>query len=424
MPPALTNDQLEGARFLAARRCAYLADVPGLGKTAQYIRALDYVAARSAIIVCPPVLRSKLQDEFNLWSLWGHRVHVIETGTDAVPPDGIVAISYALLLNPSIMRQLVARQRGPLILDEAHATKEPESKRTFAALGQLAPAMGTCWFVSGTPAPNHAGELYPFARLSGVWRESYDAYVARFCKTRPDKFAASGRKVVGTSDPEALRRLLWPVLLRRTEVTGRPALSVDTMPVECTDAYADMAAEYVDDLRAAVAADDMSLADIEHMSTVRRLTGLAKIDSTIAIARDAIASGHTRLLVFGTHIDVLRAITNGLVDLGAELINGQTSAAEMERITRQFQTDDSATRIIVGNMQTLGEAVTLTAANRVLIAEPSWTPKDNTQVIARAWRRGQKKPVHVSFLSVAGSIDDAITRTVMRKAADTTQILD
>lgn len=422
--PRLTTDQIAGARFLAERRCAYLADVPGLGKTAQYIRAIDYVGARSAIIVCPPVLRSKLQDEFNLWSLWGHRVHVIETGKDAVPESGIVAVSYALLLNRDILRQLVARERGPLILDEAHATKEPGSKRTKACLGDLAHAMGTVWFVSGTPAPNNAGELYGFAKLAGVWRGSWMQYVGTFCKTRPDRYADCGFKIVGNRDPEKLRQLLWPVMLRRTEVTGRPALSVDTALVDGTDAYAQLGDDYAQDLARAAETGDFSFVDLEHMSTVRRLTGLAKIDGTVALAKDAIESGHKRLLVFGTHIDVLQQITDRLKDHGAELINGSTSAADAERITRQFQQDDAATRIIVGNMQTLGEAVTLTAANRVLIAEPSWTPKDNTQVIARAWRRGQTQPVHVSFVAIAGSIDDAITRTVARKARDVTDILD
>jgi SNF2 family DNA or RNA helicase len=81
-------------------------------------------------------------------------------------------------------------------------------------------------------------------------------------------------------------------------------------------------------------------------------------------------------------------------------------------------------RVLVCQTQAAGEGLDkLKRANRVYLAEPSWTPKDNDQAIARAARRGQTKPVHASYVSLADSLDDRITGTLMRKRRDIAQIL-
>lgn len=420
----LTADQRHGARFLRDRLAAYLADVPGLGKTAQYIRAFDLAGATSGVVVCPPILRPKLQDEWDKWSFIGHKVHVVETGKSIIPDDGIAAVSYNLATQPDILAQLVRRKPGPVIFDEAHALKNFNSKRTRTCLGELIRNATHAWFVSGTPAPNHAAELFPFLAVAGLWKGSeYEAFVERFCTTRPSDRDPCGYSITGSKNQAELRALFAPVILRRTEVEGRPPLSIDTIAVEATDAYAELAPEHALEISTAMASGDWSFEDYEHISTVRRLIGLAKIPATAALARQEIESGHKRLLIFGTHIATLEQLTAELADLGAALINGKTSDRVADKVTRDFQ-DASITspRVIVGNMQTMGEAITLTECSRILIAEPSWTPKDNEQVIARAWRRGQKRPVHASFLSVAGSIDDAITRTVARKTKQIMQL--
>ena len=47
------------------------------------------------------------------------------------------------------------------VLDEASAVKNPGANRTKAILGKMLPKLGYVLPLSGTPAPNHAGELYP-----------------------------------------------------------------------------------------------------------------------------------------------------------------------------------------------------------------------------------------------------------------------
>ena len=50
-----------------------------------------------------------------------------------------------------------------------------------------------------------------------------------------------------------------------------------------------------------------------------------------------------------------------------------------------------------------GEGLTLTRSKRVIIIEPSWTPKDNDQPIARCWRKGQMHEMQSDVFD-AGSV--------------------
>jgi SNF2 family DNA or RNA helicase len=52
------------------------------------------------------------------------------------------------------------------------------------------------------------------------------------------------------------------------------------------------------------------------------------------------------------------------------------------------------------------------------IFEQDWVPKTITQAIGRANRPGQVEPLMVWVLTLAGSIDDALARTLVRKQAD------
>jgi SWI/SNF-related matrix-associated actin-dependent regulator 1 of chromatin subfamily A len=60
----------------------------------------------------------------------------------------------------------------------------------------------------------------------------------------------------------------------------------------------------------------------------------------------------------------------------------------------------------------------------VVFAEASWVPADNLQAAKRVHRIGQTRPVLVRFISLAGSLDEAITDVLRRKARLLAQIMN
>lgn len=427
MQPPLTPDQRHGAAFLYSRPVAMLADVPGLGKTAQCVRACDLLHIKSAYVFVPNVsLAINWQREFDKWSLIGHRVTVLRSGKDEIPADGVVICTYALAVRPNVAARLRHRHSKKnvdvIICDEAHALKEVDSERTKLILlkKHLAGRTDRVWLATGTPAPNDAGELYVFAKISGAWEGSKGDFENQFCILDDNGF---GVRVVGSKNHEQLRALLAPYYLRRDKIEGRPPLTVDEMPIAAArglDPYAALSPELQRSILSAIAADDWSLRDVPAIASARRAVGLAKADGVAEQIVTELDGGRHKILCFAYHTPVIDRLKQ-LIGPRAVIVDGRNSNKRRELVDA-FQ-NDGKPGVLIGQTTALGEGEQITAADRVILAEPSWTPKDNDQPIARAWRRGQTKPVRASFATLAGSLDDKITAQLVRKQRDIEKLI-
>ena len=72
-------------------------------------------------------------------------------------------------------------------------------------------------------------------------------------------------------------------------------------------------------------------------------------------------------------------------------------------------------RLIVGNMQAMGEGLTLTRASNVAFVEYGWSPKDQDQAEDRCHRIGQQDNVTVHNLVGIDTIDEEILAIIGRK---------
>jgi SNF2 family DNA or RNA helicase len=160
-----------------------------------------------------------------------------------------------------------------------------------------------------------------------------------------------------------------------------------------------------------------------HLATLRRLLGEAKAASAAEWAREKLSTGVDKILLFAWHTNVIETLAGLLLDFNPVIITGATSTAERETAVRKFQ-DDPETRVFVGQIKAAGTAITLTAASHIGIVEPSWVPGENDQVIARAWRMGQSRPVIASFLYIPGSLDQRIMRAFRRKASELLELYE
>ncbi len=63
-----------------------------------------------------------------------------------------------------------------------------------------------------------------------------------------------------------------------------------------------------------------------------------------------------------------------------------------------------------------GLGLTLTAADRVVIVDPSWNPAVDNQAVDRAYRIGQTRDVVVYRLITCGTVEEKIYRKQVREA--------
>jgi SNF2 family DNA or RNA helicase len=264
---------------------------------------------------------------------------------------------------------------------------------------------------------------------------------------KPTQF---GPKVVGNRNAAELRRRLQPHALRRRAeavLHDLPAIRFATAVVDPGDVLKDLeateAAPELSLLRSVVHAaaaktELQGRADADRdaliervlknesiaLARLRRLTGIAKAAATARLLRDELASGALeKVVVFAHHREVLRTLASGLARYGVVMVDGDISPARRQIAIDRFQSDPAA-RVFLGQITAASTAITLTSASHVVFAEASWVPADNLQAAKRCHRIGQTRPVLVRFISLAGSLDEAITEVLRRKTRLLAEIMD
>ncbi len=133
--------QHAGVEYHLSRNHALFGDAPGLGKTAECVLLGNAIQARRTLVICPASLRLNWEREVRAWStIEGLNTYPILSGRDGVSHRAhYVITSYSMLLNQGIYDAIMDLRWDHLILDEAHALKDPKGNKRVLA------------FVVGTP---------------------------------------------------------------------------------------------------------------------------------------------------------------------------------------------------------------------------------------------------------------------------------
>lgn len=443
-------EQEVGAQWLAGRVSGLLADVPGLGKTGQALLAAQRVGAQRVLVLCPAVARLNWEREA---VKWGNELPVVRvtgpehhTAPHADAPQLVIASYDGVATSRRLRTSLNRGTWDAMVLDEAHRLKEQTARRTRAVYGArtdgkrcLAGKALQTWLLSGSPMPNHAGELW--THFSAVWpdliRERFsgqvldqEAFVRRYCMVRMNDYG--GFKVLGYHDREGLISLLNRVMLRRDRIEGLPDLviredpaliEVDDEQLKALEAHEEFV-ELEAVLNSAVARQQ-DLEGIEdafiHLATLRRLTGLLKVKGSAELIAEELGSGD-KVVVFALHREVITGLAEALKVFRPAVIHGGVPDGRRNEEIDRFQ-EDPACRVFIGQVESCKEAITLTAGNRVWVVEAPWGPETLGQALARCHRRGQKKTVFARFTAIAGSIDETVSAVLALKARNIQAIM-
>lgn len=411
--------QKEGAVWLSGQKHALLADEMGLGKSAQAVIAADICGAENILVVCPAVAKENWRREFENWSL-------LETKAE------IVSFDYATDNLQSLYRRY--EWLDLLIIDECHFTKSLGAQRSKAVFGRngLAHFAKRTWALSGTPAPNHVGELWILLFSYGVTRLSYDAFVTEYCETH---LGVYGNQITGTKKekiPE-IREALSKIMLRRTKVQVMPEMppiflsslvvSPGSVAIEPEDAEK---LEEQEKLVFQALNQDEKLLMLEGLagsvSTLLRYTGLKKVRPATALVSGELDAGlYDKIVIFCSHRRVAFQLKQELDKYNPVMVIGGSGMEERMNAVDAFQKDPKV-KVFIGNILAAGTNLTLTASHQVLMVEESWVPGDNMQAVMRCHRIGQNKPVSVRFLTLGDGISERVTQVVLRKTKELAEL--
>lgn len=432
--PPLFPYQLVGANFLAARRYAGLFDGMRMGKTRQFLKAARIIGAETIAVV------AKASGVY-VWEKeareWGFDPIILKAGDKPVWKKFNI-FSYNGLIS-ELHDQLIEICYDLLGGDEADAFKSLDAARTQKFYGfredkynknkiVYEEDVGLCvyadrvWVMTGTPVLNNPSELYPMFRAlfkdalmkdNGVIM-SFNEFCGRFCKFGQNN--GFGAKIVGGKNLNKLRDLLRGRTLRRTkeevwEDWKQPI--IDLLPVPGN--VDGIPSEEIALVRTALQSADIVLAlqsIAPHCATLRRLTGLAKVNGVIDWIDDNVES-HGKIIVFAHHKEVIAALKSKLTHKYVEIIGGMTSEQKYNAYNA-FQTDDTI-KIFIGQNQAARDSIPLWKASTTISIEPDWVPGNNDQMLDRMTHFSKKEPCVGYYATLRGSIDEDIQKANIRK---------
>lgn len=429
--------QKTGSKWLASKKYALLGDEMGLGKSAQAITAAAEVGAERILVVCPASARVNWEREFEKFYPFPFTSQIFSSGKQV--PDPLCVLTVC---SPSLLHMVKGIHFDLAIIDEAHFFKNLETKRTKMLLGRegIIHRCKRVWLLTGTPAPNHAGELYPFLYVFGQTKLSYWSFVNKFCRVVDD---AIGKRIVGTKTDRSLnelKRILKPFLLRRLKrdvlpdlppiLFGTVAVEKDLMAFKTTEEEEQKAQTQEDYIRQAIATGEFAHDPALFANStpeLRKIIGIQKVKGILDVLIPELQRvEYQKIVLFVVHREVIRRLREGFTHagIGVAEVTGRTPA-----LTRQDEVDrfnfDPECRVFLGNIQAAGTAINLTSADQVGMAEQSYVPGDNAQAIMRVHRIGQtSKKVLVRSFFIADSIDQKVEDIITTKTKELVKLLD
>jgi superfamily II DNA or RNA helicase len=431
--------QTTGVAFALREKKVALWDDTGTGKTGTAIAVAEVIGAKAILVICPVIALEHWKAQFAKHGQTERSVALIRDPNASLYDANVVVVPFSLISKyPRLPKRLRQYRYDLVVIDEAHALMSMESNRTHSiyAIGSESGGIQDCApyvvLLSATLSPNgRPNELYPHLRalrpeLLGP-ACGYDTFVSRYCVT---KFGRGGHEtVVGPNKLTApeLKRIMsrFARRVKKKDVQkDLPPVIVDALPVNVLDLilpekllsdWRVSEALLARDIGDATGEDALAIArSSPHSATNRRLTGVIKTQAMAALLEPELLTGR-KVIAFSVHHDVIDALAARFKN-ECVTFDGRTSPAKRQAAIKAFREDKKL--LFNGQISAAGEVIDLTPCSLMYIFEQDWVPKTMTQAIGRANRPGQVAPMMVWVLTLAGSIDDALTRTLIRKQLD------
>ncbi|VAW70392.1 DNA/RNA helicases, SNF2 family [hydrothermal vent metagenome] len=428
-----------------------LADDMGLGKTLQILAFIwhckqQQLLDRPVLILAPTSLLGNWKAEaekftpgLKLLLLQGAKRHPLFS---QIPQSDLVITSYPLLVRDQEL--LLMHNWQLLILDEAQAIKNPQS-RTSKAAREFNADSNFC--LSGTPLENHLGELWSLFdfTLPGLLgnQQQFNDWFREPIEAHGD-----------TLQYELLIERVRAFMLRRLKRDVLPQLPGKTHQL-CLIEMAETQQQMYDSIHTQMKQNlqrhirDRGLQGsrmhiLEALTRLRQvccdprlLNGLlneplnenndsgeqssAKLSQLMRMLEEMLQQGR-RVLIFSQFTSMLKLIEQALDNRAIKyaLLTGQTKHRDRE--VKRFQQGEVPLFLI--SLKAGGSGLNLTRADTVIHYDPWWNPAAENQATDRAHRIGQHQSVMVYKLITENTIEQKILELQQRKQALADVLLD
>ena len=400
----------------------------GLGKTVETVRYLAANKPKTALIVCPKIIRTQWKDQLGRW---GNLKAEIYDGQQNVAP-GVWIINYDKLRNEKTLMKFKEFQWEFLILDEAHKIKSRGAQQTQAV--KNIPAAHRV-ALTGTPILRYVDDLWSILNFLDPQYacNSYHTFVDYFCEQQQTPW---GPKIVGmTKNPNkiALLNALLDFISVRNAVKVGAGKTRETVRLPMSkkqrELYRKEKQLLLDELPENCTIANGAVLTIRLMQTTS-WPGLfepgehgPKFEWILEMCKN---NPTEKIVVFSVFERTATALKLFLEDNGihASTITGKQKAETNEKSRSTFI--EGGSQVLIGTIGAMGQGYDglQEVSHTLIFVDRDWSPEILKQAEDRLNRMGQKKMVNIYYLECQGSFDQHVGRINFNKADDIRRALN
>lgn len=445
--------QIDAVEFGLNNKGWILGDEPGLGKTLSVIDLALQLKAQGKIshclIVCGinsiklnwaeeiekhsgatyKVLGRRKRKKKDAWYMGSmqDKIDDIMTPTD----------DFFFITNIETFRDetfLEALYQTPMLInlwaiDEAHKCKGINSKQGAGILTCKYPVYKIA--MTGTPLHNKPTDAY----VSLAWTENERSKPGTFLKYYTVK--NSDGEVVGYRNLNMLKYSVQHCMLRRLkkDIFNLPEKIISHEYVEMSKDQEELYKTVVNNVKKNPIVDKvkLSLSPMANWIRLRQATSNPKILSTKSISCakldrmeelvEEITDNGGKVVVVSNWTMVTDEIKERLKKYNYVEYTGKLSEEDRAINKKAFQNDPSV-KVFIGTISTMGAALTLTAAQTMIIVDNVWNASDLKQLTDRLHRIGTTGVVNIIILVTRNTVDELVEDIIDLKGMVSDYVVD
>lgn len=414
--------------------------IAGAGYKMGHLHRVLIVAPTSVVPVWPREFNDYAAFPYTCRSLLGDKQHRLKALDDLTRFPGphlkVAVINYESTWRDGIFEALQKYEADLIIADESQRIKTHDAAQSKAMhiLGDAAPYK---LILSGTPVQNEAVDLYSQYRFLDptVFGTNFYTFRNRYCEMG----GFNRRQIVAYRDLDVLIRKEYSVAYR---ITKAEALDLPEQTFE--DRVVSLAPKDMNTYNQLRRNSFTELANGQTItattvltkllrlqqftggflpsddSSVPQLVSRAKLDALEDILRDYVVEARKKLVIFARFIPEVHEIERlaGKILKPARMqyvsIYGEIPKEKRGPIVDQFQADP-ATTVFIGQIDTAGTGITLTAADTVVYYSVNFNFATYSQSLSRIHRISQRNKCLYIHLLAEKTIDSLILKALRKK---------
>jgi len=380
-------------------------------------------------------LTSKTKDkEYQSLFETGHDLHVLIMNVEALSTKK--GLEFAT--------KFISCHETILAIDESTTIKNPTAKRTKSIL-QLGKQAKYRRILTGSPVTKSPLDLYTQCGFLDSFLLGFDSFYAfrnRYANMIDKNFGGRRVQLIGSYkrlDELAEKLKIFSYRVLKEDCLDLPEKVYTRREVELTE---EQSKAYSTMKSAALALLKGKMATAPHVLTqmmrLHQITcgHLKNDDGTVTEIKNnrikelvnLLEEVEGKVIIWANYVHDIKHIVKTISDeFGEDSIvqyYGAVSSEDRQKAIEKFQNPDSKARFFIGNPQTGGYGITLTAANTVVYYSNGYDLEKRLQSEDRAHRIGQTKSVtYVDFIAPK-TVDEKIVKALRSKMNIANEIMD